>query len=89
MFAYPAPQLLTLRAADAGGAFAIQTSHKYTCRVNPLCNVVRTYAVGALSLRQSGTLLFNVYRFSARSAEKRYTQKNGKYLAAAGKNVAF
>jgi len=30
-----------------------------------------------------------VYRFSALRAEKRYTKKIDKYLAAAGKNGAF
>jgi len=33
----------------------------------------RTYAVGMLSLRQRGTLHFNVCGFSARSAEKPHT----------------
>src|SRR5690242_385160 len=43
----------------------------------------RTYAGGVLSLRQSGTFLFNRVRFSAHSAENR-TQKIGTYHAAAG-----
>ena len=34
-------------------------------------NTYRTYAVGILSLRQSGTFFFNCVRFSARSAENR------------------
>jgi hypothetical protein len=32
---------------------------------------------------------FLVYVFPAGPGEKRYTQKHGKYLAAAGQNVAF
>jgi len=48
-----------------------------------------TYADGALSLRQRGTLLFSVYRFSVLRAEKRYTEKIDTYRAAAGKNGAF
>src|SRR6186713_2739343 len=36
-------------------------------------NICRTYAGGVLRLRQSGTLHFNVYGFSALRAEKPYT----------------
>ena len=47
----------------------------------------RTYALGVLSLRQSGTLQFSCVRISALRAEIR-TQKKIKRHAAAGKKSA-
>ena len=49
--------------------------------------MLMTYAVGVLSLRQSGTFLFIVCVFRATRGKR--TQKIIKYHAAAGKSVAF
>jgi hypothetical protein len=61
------PGFLTLRMSF----FALRGKKRHTNR---------TYAVGAASLRQRGTLFSIVYGFSARSAEKPYTQRLARTL---------
>ena len=55
----------------------------------PISDIDETYAVGALSLRQSGTLRFNGVRFFRATRGKTAHEKIGTYLAAADTNVAL
>jgi hypothetical protein len=54
-----------------------------------LDNHIRTYAVGVLSLRQSGTYSFLVCRFLRSASAKNDKHMIAKYHAAAGKNASL
>src|SRR5690349_15699785 len=84
------------RSLSRAGRPACHHTKSYACamrvwerRRRSQSHFVRTYAVGVLCLRQSGTFLFKVCGFSARSAEKPHTVRIGKYHAAAGEYAAL
>jgi hypothetical protein len=62
----------------------VQISSRALPQLEIAIDKIRTYAVGVLSLRQSGT--FSSYRSSfSRSTSAKKKNKMGKYHAAAGK----